>query len=250
MNISGLKCLVVGASSGIGAELARQLGGRGCSVALVARRKDELEKIASDINRVAGRSLASVYPADVTDYETAPGLIKRIIDDLGGLDLVIYSSGIMPTIDPQEYDFAKDKAMIDINVTGAVAWLNPVAERFAKAQSGTIVGIGSVAGDRGRRGYPVYNSSKAFLETYLEALRNRLGQLGVSVVTIKPGFIHTPMTAGIKMPIPGANVDVTASEIIAAIENGSGTYYTPGFWRWIMLAVKLVPSPIMQKLKF
>jgi decaprenylphospho-beta-D-erythro-pentofuranosid-2-ulose 2-reductase len=250
MNISGTKCLIIGASSGIGAELAKQLGGHGCPVALVARRKTELDDIAFEINRVAGRELAKAYVADVTDYESAPGIIQMVVDDLGGLDVAIYSSGVMPTIAPDEYDFDKDRSVIDVNVAGAVAWLNPIADRFARQRAGTIVGIGSVAGDRGRRGYPVYNSSKAFLETYLEALRNRLGQHGVDVVTIKPGFIHTPMTEGVKMPIPGANPDSTAREIIAAIESGSGVYYTPGFWKWIMLAIKLVPSPIMQKLKF
>jgi decaprenylphospho-beta-D-erythro-pentofuranosid-2-ulose 2-reductase len=250
MKISGLKCLVIGASSGIGAELARQLGGHGCPVALVSRRKSELDSIAGDINRIAGRELAKVYVADVTDYAIASSVILSVVNDMGGLDLVVYSSGVMPIISPDEYDFAKDKSIIDVNITAAVAWLNPVAERFARAKSGIIVGIGSVAGDRGRRGYPVYNSSKAFLETYLEALRNRLGQHGVQVLTVKPGFVETPMTASMKLPFKAAKVDVTATAIIDAVEGGGGVLYTPSFWRAIMFAVKLVPSGIMQKLKF
>jgi decaprenylphospho-beta-D-erythro-pentofuranosid-2-ulose 2-reductase len=250
MKISGLKCLVIGASSGIGAELARQLGGHGCPVALVSRRENELDTIVEDINRIAGRSLAKSYIADVTEFQSAPGLIRTIIDDFGTLDIVVYSAGIMPKLDKDEYDFCKDKSIVDVNILGAISWLNPIAERFSRTKSGTIVGIGSVAGDRGRPAVPVYNSSKAFLETYLEALRNRLGKDGVQVVTIKPGFINTPMTEGIKIPFRGASVENTASEIIAAIESGTGVYYTPKFWRWIMLAVKLIPSPIMQRLKF
>jgi short-subunit dehydrogenase len=250
MNISGKKCLVIGASSGIGAELSRQLAGHGCPVALVSRREIELHALSADINRIAGRELAKYYLADVTDFAAAPIAIQQIIDDLGGLDVVIYSSGIMPRLGLEEYSTDKDISIVEVNFLGAIAWLNPIAERFTKTKSGVIVGIGSVAGDRGRRGAPVYNASKAALETYLEALRNRLGQYGVQVTTIKPGFIHTPMTEGLKIPIPGGSPQKTASDIITAVENGAVVAYTPGFWRWIMLFIKLLPSAIMQKLSF
>jgi short-subunit dehydrogenase len=250
MNISGKKCLVVGASSGIGAELARQLAGNGCPVALVSRREAELTDLAADLNRIAGRKLASVYPADVTDYAAAPALIQTIIDDLGGLDVVIYSSGIMPRIGVDEYDTVKDISVVEVNFLGAIAWLNPLADRFTRARSGVIVGIGSVAGDRGRRGTPVYNASKAALDTYLEALRNRLSQYEVQVTTIKPGFIHTPMTKGLHIPLPGGTTANAARDIINAIEGGAVVAYTPSFWRWIMLIIRHLPSAIMRKLSF
>ena len=250
MNLNTKKCLVIGASSGIGEALARELAGKGCPVALVARRESELARVADDINRIAGRELAQIYVADVTDYANAPILLQHIAEEMGGLDVVIYSSGVMPMIQPTEYDFDKDRQIIEINVLGAVAWLNAAAERFDKAKSGVLVGIGSVAGDRGRRGFPVYNASKAFLETYLEALRNRLGRSGVLVTTIKPGMIATPMTAGMKVPFPIAPAPDTARAIIRAVEDGELVFYTPGFWRLVMLAIKLVPSPLMQKLNF
>jgi len=250
MNISGKKCLVVGASSGIGAEVARQLAGHGCQVALVSRRESELVDLAADINRVAGRSLASVYPADVTDFAAAPKVIQQVIDDFGGIDIVVYSSGIMPKVGLEEYNTALDISIIEVNVLGAIAWLNPLADRFTKARAGVIVGIGSVAGDRGRRGTPVYNASKAALATYLEALRNRLSQHDVSVITIKPGFIKTPMTAGLHFPLPAGTAHGTAADIIKAIESGAGVAYTPRYWRWVMLIVQHLPSAIMRKLKF
>jgi short-subunit dehydrogenase len=250
MNISGKRCLVIGASSGIGAELARQLAGHGCPVALVARRENELTAIADDVNRIAGRKLASVYPADVTDYDAAPALIQTIIDDLGGLDVVIYTSGIMPRIGVDEYDTDKDLSLVAVNFLGAVAWLNPIADRFTRAKEGVIVALGSVAGDRGRRGTPVYNASKAALATYIEALRNRLSQYGVQVTTIKPGFIRTPMTQGLPFPLPTGTPEKTASDIISAIEGGAVVAYTPAYWQWIMLIIRHLPSAIMRKLSF
>jgi short-subunit dehydrogenase len=250
MNISGKKCLVIGASSGIGAELSRQLAGHGCTVALVSRREHELNEIAADINRIAGRDLARVYKADVTDYAAAPAIILSIIDDLGGLDIAIYASGVMPRIDVNEYCTEKDISTIEVNVLGAIAWLNPIAERFSRAKAGVIVGISSVAGDRGRRGTPVYNASKAALATYLEALRNRLAQYDVQVTTIKPGFIRTPMTVGLSIPLPTGTPEKTAADIIAGIESDAGTVYTPSYWRWVMMVIRHLPSQIMRKVSF
>lgn len=248
MKLTDKKVLVVGASSGIGAELTRQLAAKGCTVALVARRREQLEDIAGEIDKIAGRKLAHVYPADVTDYDAAPALFETICQDLGGLDLVVYASGVLHQIAPNEYSFAKDKEVIDVNVLGAIAWLNVAAERFEKAKGGAIVGISSVAADRGRRGQPVYNASKAALETYLEGLRNRLGRFGVLVTTIKPGFVATPMLAGVKTPIPPVPVEDAAAQIILAVEDGALVRYVSPKWRWIGLAIKMIPSPLMQRM--
>src|SRR5262245_26110580 len=130
--------LVVGASSGIGAAVARALGREGCRVALVARREAELRAVAAD----AGDG-ARIYVHDVTRPEEVPGLFQQIARDLGGLDLVVYAAGVMPRITDDEYDFGKDRETLAVNVLGAVAWLNEAAERFARAGAGTIIGISS-----------------------------------------------------------------------------------------------------------
>jgi decaprenylphospho-beta-D-erythro-pentofuranosid-2-ulose 2-reductase len=233
---------VLGASSGIGAALARVLAAGGCRVALVARRAAELERLAAALPG------ALAYPHDVTAYAEAPPLLARIWDDLGGLDLVVFAAGVMPRLAADEYDFAKDRAVVETNLLGAIAWLNPVAERFARARAGTIVGIGSCAGDRGRRGYPVYGASKAALATYLEALRNRLGRLGVAVVTVKPGPVDTPMTRGLdRLPflLPA---DAAARQILAAARRRAGTVYVPRKWRPIMVVVRALPSALFKRL--
>jgi len=250
MNLTEKKVLIVGASSGIGAALAKQLAGKGCALALVARRQEQLEELACEINKIAGRDLAHVYPADVTDYDQAAPLFDKICSDFGGMDIVIYASGVLHQVAANEYCFAKDKEVLEVNLLGAIAWLNAAAQRFEAAKAGAIVGISSVAADRGRRGLPVYNASKAALDTYLEALRNRLGRRGVLVTTIKPGYVATAMIAGLKTPIPPVPVDDAAAQIVNAIEENALVRYVSPKWRWIMLAIKMVPSPIMQRLNF
>src|SRR6185369_13317475 len=230
--------IIVGASSGIGAELAKQLAAKGCRVALIARRESELNRLSNEINSAsspqllestpdAGQSkiqnleskIATHFVHDVTCYEEVPALFQTICRELGGLDLLIYSSGVMPLVAPEEFSFSKDQAIIEVNVLGAIAWINEAAQRFAKAGEGTIVGISSVAGDRGRRGNPVYGASKAALDHYLEAVRNRVSQYGVAVVNVKPGPVDTPMSAEVdKRPLL-ISAPEAARQIIRAAEN-------------------------------
>jgi short-subunit dehydrogenase len=141
--------------------------------------------------------------------------------------------------------------MIEINLIGAMAWLNPVAEMFQSAKAGQIVGISSVAGDRGRVGNPGYNTSKAGLDTYLEALRNRLTRDGVNVLTVKPGFVKTEMIKAAQGPTPfQIQPERAAEDIWKAIKQRKQVIYTPPIWRWIMLAIRLTPSFIFRRLSF
>ena len=241
--------MIIGASSGIGEALARQLANGGCQVAMIARRESELKRIADDING-SGPNLASLHPHDVTDYDAIPELFQRVARELGGLDLVIYASGVMPAIAEGEYNFEKDRQMIEVNVLGAIAWLNEAAQRFEKAKSGTIVGISSVAGERGRRGMPVYGASKAALTAYLEALRNRVSRSGVAVVTVKPGPVATPMTQGLgKLPLL-ISAEEAASQILSAARKKSSNAFVPGTWKLIFLVIRNIPSAIFRKLNF
>ncbi len=236
------KAIVVGASSGIGRELVRQLAQGGSQVAAVARRESELQELADEF---PGRVLPVVH--DVTHYGEVPGLFQSITGQLGGLELIVYAAGVMPTVGPHEFSFEKDRAMIEVNLLGAIAWLDEAAVRFENTKGGTIVGIGSVAGDRGRAGQPVYNTSKAALATYLEALRNRLATSGVAVVTIKPGPTATEMTAHLKSKgmMPAAKV---AATILAKSRKG-GEHYVKFTHRVAFAIIRNIPSPVFRKLK-
>lgn len=236
------KAIIVGASSGIGEALARSLVRRGYRLALVARRQDRLEALAESLNQGRTAKRAFCYPHDVTHNAEVPALFQRITHDLGGFDLIVYCAGAMPPIAPDEYNLEKDRLVFEVNVLGAMAWLNEAATRCELQQSGTIVGISSVAGDRGRKGQPVYCASKAALNTYLEGLRNRLGHRGVSVVTIKPGPVRTPMTEGLKLPFM-ITAEQAAEGIVRALRRRNAVRYVPFFpWFFIMTVIRMIPS--------
>jgi short-subunit dehydrogenase len=240
--------LVVGASSGIGEALARRLAAGGARVALVARREDELRRIMDEINNAAGSERAIAVAHDVRAIDEAPDLVQEIARRLGGLDLAVYAAGAMPRVAPDEFDTAKDREMLEVNLLGAVAWLNPIADRMARLGRGTIVGIGSVAGDRGRAPNPVYCTSKAGLHAYLEALRNRLARLGVKVVTVKPGFVDTAMTRGKEGLFWLISADRAAEIILKKANRGAVTAYVPARWRLVMTAIRSIPSFIFTRL--
>lgn len=242
--------IVLGASDGLGAALARQLSAEGFSLALIARRADKLNALCQEINSQDGQAWA--YAHNVSDYDAVPALLRKIVADLGGLDLVIYVASVnLPPGGLDKYNFENDKQMIEVNLIGAMAWLTPIAEMFQSAKAGQIVGISSVAGDRGRVGNPGYNTSKAGLTTYLEALRNRLTRHGVNVLTVKPGFMKTEMLKAAAGPTPFAiEPDVAANHIVKAMKKRKQVIYTAPIWRWIMLAIQHTPSFVFRKLSF
>jgi decaprenylphospho-beta-D-erythro-pentofuranosid-2-ulose 2-reductase len=234
----------------MGAALARKLAKEGYLLALVAPKKDKLDVVCNEIN-AAGEMLAFPYPHDVTNYGEVPSLLGRIVAELGGLDLLVFMAGVNYPPGLENYNFEGDRKMIEVNLIGAMAWLSPVAEMFQSAKAGQIVGISSVAGDRGRVGNPGYNTSKAALTTYLEALRNRLTRHGVNVLTVKPGFVNTKMIkaaqGGTPFIIPPERA---AEDIYKAMRKRQQMIYTPPIWRWIMLAIQHTPSAIFRRMSF
>lgn len=243
------RAVIVGASSGIGAALARCLADEGYSLALLARRAEMLEELTNEINTKHGATRAVFYVHDVLDYQSVPDLLRQIIADLGGLDSFIFNSGVSHMVGLKKYNFDKDRLTTEVNYIGALAWLNPVAELFQSLQSGQIVGVSSVAGERGRVGNPSYNASKAALTCYLEALRNRLSRYDVNVLTVKPGPVETELTAGMKMPLK-ISAEQAAADIAKAMRKRKQDVYTHGLWRWIMLVIRNIPSIIFRRMTF
>lgn len=240
-------CIVVGASSGIGLALARRLAQSQRKVAMLARRQGELEAQAALINEALADEFAAPYVHDVADVDAAEALFDQIEAELGDVDELYFVAGVMPEVDPDEFNLEKDRLQVQVNFLGAVAWCNAAARRFQARKRGCIVGVTSVAQDRGRIGRPVYNASKAGMDTYLEALRNRLWRVGVQVTTIRPGFVETPMTAGLQLKgaIPA---DKAAEMIISARDGGKAIAYVPRKWRLIMFVIRNIPSFVFRKL--
>lgn len=240
--------IVVGASSGIGAAVAHRLARGGWRVALVARREDKLAEVADAIAERSPRAETHLYAHDVTDYDAVPALFDRIVEDLGGVEMVIYAAGTMPDVAADEYDFAKDRAMVETNLLGMIAWLDEAADFFTRLQAGTIVGIGSVAGDRGRKDQPAYNTSKGAQAIFLESLRNRLAGHKVRVVTIKPGPVATPMTAHLGSLPMMISANEAARQIVDAALRKNGEVYVPARWRFVMIVIRHIPGFLFRKM--
>jgi short-subunit dehydrogenase len=249
--------ILVGASTGMGAALAGILARRGWRVALVARRGVQLEQLCCELNErhpdAPGGKVALAYPHDVTRYDEAPALFERIRRDLGAagseLELLVYAAGIMPRGEQGTWTFAEERATVEVNTIGGLCWIGLATEALRTIGHGTIVGISSVAGDRGRRGNSAYMAAKAALSTYLESLRYRLAGTGVRVVTVKPGFVATRLTAGLQTPNPLTISAERAAEHIASLcEGGKSVAYVPGYWSLIMRVIRSLPAALMPRL--
>jgi short-subunit dehydrogenase len=244
------RAIIVGACGGLGTALSRKLAREGWTLALLSRRAGGLAELSAELN-ADGVTRAIVYEHDVTNYDEVPSLLKRILADLGGVDLFLFNAGINLPPGLEKMNAADDIKMIETNLLGAVAWLAPVGDLMKDAKGGMIVGISSVAGDRGRIANPGYNTSKAGMTTYLEALRNRLTRHGVHVLTVKPGFMSTEMLRASAGPKPFTiTPERAADDIYKAIQKRKQVIYTHPIWRWIMLAIQHVPSVIFRRLSF
>lgn len=242
--------IVIGASTGMGAAIVKHLARDGYRVAALARRGDALEELAREVEAdpKVTRGGVIVRTHDVHDTAAVPELFEELVRELGGLDTLVFAAGIMPEIGPGEYDTAKDLDIMAVNTGGCMAWCNPAAEYFSSQRSGTIIGISSIAGDRGRKGNPAYCTSKAAMNTYLEALRNRLGEFGVHVCTIRPGFVQTAMTEGMDGLFWLITADEAAEQILAAARKGTNVRYVPFRWTWVGLVLRNIPSILFRRM--
>ncbi|MBI5852401.1 MAG: SDR family NAD(P)-dependent oxidoreductase [Planctomycetes bacterium] len=240
--------VVVGASSGIGAALATALAHEARPVALVARRGDELAKLVAAINHEVGTTRAHAYVQDVTDATTVDAVIERIERELGPIEELHYTAGVMPEVALDEYPTDKDAKMFAVNTLGCIAWCNALAPRMVARGRGHVVGVTSVAGVRGRMDRPGYNASKAGQDAYLEALRNRIWRKGVWVTTVRSGPVHTPMTKGLAMRMP-ITAEQSARGILRARDRRSAVAYVPMRWWPIMTVIRAIPSVLFRRMK-
>ena len=238
--------IVVGGSSGMGAALVERLAREGYAGAALARRAEALAELAAKLEDAPGRVVLRAH--DVHDVAAVPALFEELVTELGGLELIVYAAGIMPEVAPDEYDTATDLDILAVNTGGCMAWCNPAADLFRSQRRGTIVGISSIAGDRGRKGNPAYCTSKAAMNTYLEALRNRLGDYDVHVCTIRPGYIATPMTEGLDGLFWLISADEAARAILTAARGRANVRYVPFRWAFVGLVLRLIPSFLFRRL--
>lgn len=240
---------IFGASSAIAAEAARQFAARGDDLFLIARNRDRLDAQIADLSVRRAGSVVAGASADLADHHRHAGLLAEAEAAMGGLDVVLIAHGSLPDQKACEASLERTMAEINVNALSAISIAMQAANIFEQRRAGVIAVIGSVAGDRGRQSNYVYGAAKGMVDLFLAGLRNRLFKAGVAVVTIKPGFVDTPMTAHIeKKGALWAQPGDVAKGIVRAIDRRADIVYLPGIWRIIMLVIRHIPEVIFKRL--
>lgn len=241
------RILIIGATSAIAEQCARIWAAKGDSFHLVARNEQHVQTIAADL-KVRGASEVTTYCADLNDIEKHIALLDMAEEALGSVDIVLIAHGTLSNQKKCELSVDKTLAEIKTNALSTISLLTLIANRFEEKSNGTICVISSVAGDRGRASNYVYGSAKAMVTTFLSGLRQRLNNSNIAVVTIKPGFVDTPMTSAFKKGPLWAKPNAVASKIVKAIDKKRSEIYVPVFWLLIMMVIKLIPSKLFKRI--
>lgn len=246
MNVQ--RILIIGATSAIAEAVARLYAVRGASLFLLARDRTRGEAIAQDLT-VRGAADVRSGTLDVNDFAAHATALETAWKTFGGFDIVLIAHGTLP--DQERCDVDTDYALNEfaVNGTTTIALANRVAQKLETQGSGTLAVISSVAGDRGRASNYLYGSAKAAVSTYLSGLRQHLSARGINVLTIKPGFIDTPMTAAFKKGALWAKPDQVARGIVRAIDRRRSVVYLPWFWREIMAVIRGIPEFVFRRIR-
>ena len=238
--------LIVGAKSDIARAIAKEYAKHGYDLYLAARKINVLDEFANDIN-IKTQRVVKLLELDILDYERHQAFYNQLVEKPMG---VISAIGYLGDQKKAQSNFREANKILDTNYTGITSLFNVIANDFEKRGSGFIVGISSVAGDRGRKSNYCYGSAKAAFTTYLSGLRNRLYEANVQVLTVKPGFVNTQMTAKMDLPTKvTAQPEEVAKDIFDAQNSKKDQLYTRWYWKWIMMIIKMIPEFKFKKKK-
>jgi len=244
-----MRILILGATSAIAQAYARRRAATGAAFMLAGRREDRLTAIAGDLT-ACGASSAEIVVADLAAIDGIEARARDIRARFGELDEIVVAYGVLGEQASAERDLLQARAVIDSNFTSAALWVLALLMDKAEGHKVAIVGIGSVAGDRGRASNFIYGSAKAAFDRFLEGLAQKYDGSPVRVIRVKPGFVDTPMTAGIEKGGPlWAEPDQVAADIERAVEKGRRIVYTPWFWWPIMMIIRHLPWFVFRRLK-
>jgi len=243
-----LNVLIIGATSAIAEVTARLYAARGARLFLVARNSTRLTDIAEDL-RVRGAADVGHAILDVNQLQAHAGVLELAWKQLGSIDVVLIAHGTLP--DQAECERSVETALAEFstNGTSTIALMTALASRLETQRHGVLLVISSVAGDRGRQSNYLYGAAKAAVSTFASGLRQRLAKSGISVVTVKPGFVDTPMTRDFRKGALWAKPDAVARGIMRAADRGSSVVYLPWFWSPIMLIIRHIPEFIFKRIK-
>lgn len=242
--------LIIGATSGIAEAVARRYAEQGARFFLVARNNNKLLAISTDL-AARGAKDVQTFVMDANNSDLIPQMVDAAWQAFGTIDVALVAHGTLADQLRTETDIAYAIAEFRTNAESVIVCLTALAQCFVPQGKGVIAVIGSVAGDRGRASNYLYGAAKAAIDTYASGLRARLFKSGVHVLTIKPGFVATLMTANLNLPERLTTTpESVARDIQRAIDKRRDVLYTPWFWNWIMLIIRWIPATIFNRMRF
>jgi len=241
------KILIIGGTSAIAQETAIYFAKDGADIFLADINQNRLIEVQKHIKALSGSNIkVGEYP--ISDISIHTSVFETAIRELGGLDAVLIAHGTLPDQSAIQNDNEKTIEQININFTSVVSLATLAGKYFEVQGKGCIAAISSVAGDRGRQSNYIYGAAKGGISLFFQGMRNRFAKTGITVLTIKPGFVDTPMTAHLpKNPLYSSPQQVGKS-IYDGMKNGKDIIYVPGFWRLVMFLIKHIPEGIFKKL--
>ncbi len=246
------KVAFLGASKGMGRALARRLAARGDRLFLLGRDLEDLGRSARDLEARAGEGGAPVGVAacDLERPETFAPALGAADAALGGLDTVVVTGGMFATQEELEGDPELARRLLTVDFANTVAFCEEARRRLLAQGGGTLCAFSSVAGERGRKPVVLYGAAKAGLTRYLEGLDHKFRAQGLRTICVKPGFVRTGMTEGLRPPPFAGEPDGVAAQVVRAIDRGTPVVYVPGIWALIMLVIRWLPRFVMRKIGF
>lgn len=241
--------MIIGATSAIAHETAKCFARDGAEFFLVARNAEKLEDVSNDL-KVRGAKRVETLLLDINDFDRHEELVDSAIATLDGLDAVLIAHGTLGDQRKCEQSVSETMKEFTTNCTSVISLLTILANYFEQQRRGCIAVVSSVAGDRGRKSNYVYGAAKSAVTAFLSGLRGRLASAGVTVITVKPGLVDTPMTASLKKGLLFASSRKIGVSIYQAMQKKKEVVYLPWFWRPIMLIVRSIPEPVFKKLSF
>ncbi len=245
-----MRAVLLGATRGMGRALARTLAERGERLFLLGRDPEQLEKSARDLELRGAHEPVGTAPCDLADPASFVPALESAIDGLDGFDLVIVTAARFAPQEQldQDADLARD--LLETDFTNTVAFCEEARRRLLARGGGTLCLFSSVAGDRARRPVRLYGAAKAGLSHYMEGLDHAFRTRGLRAVLVKPGFVHTSMTADLDAPPFAGDPERVARRVLRAIDRGRPVVYAPGIWRAIMAVVRALPRAVMRRAAF
>ena len=241
------RILIIGATSAIAEATARAWATENNQLYLVARNEERLQSIAKDLD-IRGAHTVEYTTLDANDFDAHQPVINAAIQSLGGLDIALIAHGTLSDQKACEQDFSVALTELNTNAISVMSLLTHLANYFEAQKQGTLAVISSVAGERGRQSNYVYGAAKGAVSIFMQGLRQRLDKSGVHVLTIKPGFVDTPMTKNLKKGVLWAQPHAIAKLINKGMANKKNIMYTPGYWALIMAVIKAIPERLFKKL--